>query len=120
MSKTIYIAGAMRGHPKFNFDAFDEAEVRLRKAGWKTINPARLDREGGFDPEKDVPDKAFLREVLIRDMLCIFESDAIALLPDWEESLGVRVEIALARWWNLPIYLYPEMEEVWRVEWENN
>ncbi len=111
MKKTIYIAGAMRGHPNFNFDAFDKAEIRLKNAGWKTINPARLDREAGFNPERDTPDREFLKKVLIRDALSIFKSDAIALLPNWEESKGVQVEIALARWLDIPIYLYPRMVE---------
>ncbi len=110
MSQTIYIAGAMRGLPNFNFDAFDEAEIKLKKAGWKTINPARMDRDEGFDPEKDRPDKTFLKLVLMRDASCIFRSDAIALLPDWEKSKGVQVEIALARWLGIPIYEYPKMK----------
>ncbi len=112
MNRTIYIAGAMRGHPKFNFDAFDAAEIRLKNAGWKTINPAQLDRKVGFDPERDKPDREFLKKALIRDVLSIFESDAIALLPNWEESRGVRIELAIARELGIPIYLYPTMLEL--------
>ncbi len=112
MNRTIYIAGAMRGLPKFNFDAFDKAEVHLRNAGWKTINPATLDRETGFDPEKDIPDREFMKGAILRDVHGIFNSDALVLLPNWENSKGVQVEIALARNLNLPIYLYPQMKEL--------
>lgn len=105
--KTIYIAGPMRGYPRYNFDAFHQAERQLRECGWDPLSPARADLSSGFDPtqnhqftQQDVVD--FIR----RDIEMICRADAIALLPGWERSVGARAEVAVARWKGIPIYEY--------------
>ena len=50
---TVYIAGPMRGYPRFNFDAFDAAQSHLESLGYRVISPAALDREVGFNPDDE-------------------------------------------------------------------
>ena len=44
---TVYIAGPMRGYPRFNFDAFDAAAEMLQDT-CDVISPAQLDRDIGL------------------------------------------------------------------------
>jgi len=86
--KRLYIAGPMTGLPEHNFPAFHAAAERLRKAGWKVINPAE-----NFGGRTDLPRERYLRE----DVAQLVRCDAIALLPGWEESRGAKLEYLLAR-----------------------
>lgn len=103
MSDTVYIAGPMRGYPEFNFPTFDRAEKLLLEQGYEVWSPARHDRERGFDPTgltgfENLNEIGFdLRRALYADTGVITnEADAICLLPGWENSPGVRAELALA------------------------
>lgn len=100
----IYIAGPMRGYPRFNVDAFDQAAARWSASGWYVVNPAEMDRRTGVDHDAD-PATVNLRACMRRDLLAILDRcSAIALLPGWEQSNGVRVELALARFLGLDVY----------------
>lgn len=104
----IYLAGAMRGIPLFNFPAFHAASAMLRAQGHHVFNPAEKDNERhGTDISKGntTGDEAIasaqhgfnLREALAADLefICL-EADAIALLPGWENSKGANAERATA------------------------
>jgi nucleoside 2-deoxyribosyltransferase len=106
MSKKIYIAGPMRGFPKFNFPAFDAAKDRLTLEGWDVLSPADLDREVGFDESQDSgqPSKEFLDEALRRDVEAILQADAIYMLTGWKNSTGATAEYWLARWRHIPVF----------------
>jgi hypothetical protein len=101
----VYLAGPMRNIDKFNFPAFDEAAARLRAMGHDVINPADLDREHGFDENNPafVPDDAFMRTAIARDLVAIASCEALALLPGWRKSAGTKVELTLARFLCLQI-----------------
>ena len=112
MSKTIYIAGPMRGRKLFNFPAFDAAEALLKSQGWNVLSPAQLDRAAGFDPEIlpedydwcDLSKIGFdLREAVRRDTEAIQIVDAIYMLQGWEKSTGATAERALAKWLGLQV-----------------
>ena len=101
---TIYIAGPMRGYPEFNFPAFDQAAKRFRKLGWKVINPAELDRINHAHEYSSNFGTDFLREAMRRDLEAICGCNAIALLPEWEDSSGTFVELTLARFLGLEFW----------------
>jgi hypothetical protein len=102
----IYLAGPMRGHPNFNFPAFDMAAVRLRAQGHEVFSPADHDR-------KNVPAAALMNETGDEDQLAreshytindalaadtawiCRHAQAVALLPGWEKSTGAQAERAL-------------------------
>lgn len=100
----VYICGPMRGYPEFNFPAFDVAEETLRHAVWngetfETVNPARMDREVGFDPtdgDTDVTER-FVEDALRRDIAQITECKGLVLLDGWENSTGANLELSVAR-----------------------
>lgn len=106
MKDTIYLAGPMRGRPKFNYPLFDRVAAGLRHLGHKVINPAEQDsdelRQVALDSETGNFDEIDAVEtygaIMGRDVqLIIDEVDSIALLPAWVESTGARMEAAVAR-----------------------
>jgi Domain of unknown function (DUF6378)/Domain of unknown function (DUF4406) len=103
----MYIAGPMKGYPKFNFPAFDEAAGRARKWGWEVISPAEMDRAIGFDENRDGLEAFDMQAAQRRDIEAILslkpETDVIALLPGWEKSIGAQAEKALGIWRGLKI-----------------
>jgi hypothetical protein len=100
---TVYVAGPMRGYKDFNFHAFDKAAFYLRESGWTVFSPAEHDRESGFDETQNSLDGFSLEDAFRWDIATLLHVDAIALLPAWEDSAGVAVELAVARILNLRI-----------------
>lgn len=102
-SMSLYLSGPMTGYPRFNYDAFEDATDRLRKAGYTVYSPHELDedlgfREEGFDP--DVPDSFTpeMRRMAMRHDLFVITTfaDAVAVLPGWSQSKGARLEVEVA------------------------
>jgi hypothetical protein len=104
--KTIYIAGPMRGKPRFNFDSFAGAAQSLRHHGWEVLSPAEADIDNGFDPDNPGEITAERYESWMRrDFDMIKRSDSIFLLRGWQESEGARRELAFALALGLSILL---------------
>lgn len=101
----IYCAGPMRGIEDYNFKAFFAAEKALRDMGHVPINPARHDRELGFDEKVDIADQAYLRKALAWDLSQVCQSDGVVVLAGWRKSRGARAEVATARAIGLPIFI---------------
>jgi hypothetical protein len=104
----IYLAGPMRGYPRFNFPAFDFAAAKLRAEGHEVFSPAERDRtihgtklENNATGDERLAEKDVgfsLREALAADTDYIARfADTIALLPGWEKSSGANAELALAK-----------------------
>jgi hypothetical protein len=104
----IYIAGPMRGYPKFNFPAFRNAAADLRQLGYDVLSPHELDEEIGLteDTPTDKVTKQTVFQCLRRDMEAISRCDAIALLPGWEKSSGANLELAVAERIGCKVYIY--------------
>jgi len=116
--KITYLAGPMRGYPKFNFEAFYDLEDSLSGLGWKCLNPARMDMEqfpGVSDPDKlpSQPMEAYVERdmnalLMIKRMVTKGEATqgAVHFLPGWHKSVGAKAEHAIAEWLGLElIYL---------------
>lgn len=116
----VYLAGAMRHREDLNFPMFDEWTKELRRQGYRVVNPADLDRAVGFDPTVHDADQSFVHEALRRDIEALLTCDALALLPDWKGSAGVKVELTVARAIGLPVLncrtMQPMTERVIRRE----
>lgn len=99
--KTIYISGAMTGRqPEEIAQEFGCAERRLRKAGYKVINPARL-------PMARWPWLYRLmgyKLTLLVDLVLIARCAAIAELGSASQSRGAQVELAWARAIGVPYF----------------
>jgi len=85
----IYISGPMTGLPNLNMGAFNEAERKLRKAGWSDIrNPARL----AVNEYENLPRSLYLRA----DLRQLLDCQAVLLLRGWQKSKGARLEVLIA------------------------
>lgn len=93
--KRIYIAGPMTGMPEHNFPAFNAAAARYRAAGWEVENPVEIGEK--FGTWEEVENDPELVEALFKaEYQAVVRSDAILLLPGWENSRGTRAELRLA------------------------
>jgi hypothetical protein len=108
-----YLAGKMRGEPRFGFDAFDEAAAILRKDGAEVLSPADHDRETGFNPDRvDALDGFDLTAAMRWDLQAILRCDAIVLLPGWETSEGVAIEVFVANAAGIELLVYPTLTPI--------
>jgi len=102
----IYLAGPMSGIPKFNFPAFLAAADQLRAEGHEVFGPGEGDSKrvgSGWWEDSDgahtakMPPGINYRDCLRADVNWILDhAEAVAHLPGWEKSHGVRVEHSLA------------------------
>ena len=90
----LYLAGPMTGLPNFNFSAFRHQAVRLREMGFKVICPSET-----FAGDQGRPYMDYMRV----DIRSITRVDAVALLPGWTDSPGVRIETTVAAMLDLPL-----------------
>lgn len=97
----LYLSGPMSGMPDFNYPAFNRAAAKLRALGWEVLNPAE-----NFAGCTDHPEgrKAYMRA----DINSLLLAKGIVLLEDWERSRGARLEAAIARELELPVFTYDE------------
>lgn len=114
-----YIAGPMRGYPRYNFDAFDACAGYLNSVGIDVASPAEHDRAGGFDP--DGPLNGFDMEAAMRwDLTQVLCSDMVVMLPGWEASVGASLEYEVARKTGKRVYAYkPEKDrhhKLWLID----
>lgn len=110
----VYIAGPMTGIPRYNFPAFDHA-AKVWADEWEVVSPADLTRKlwrewHGCEFDERAPVAAndaggdVYREFLRADIRELLTCDAIALLPGWEKSRGVAVELTVARALELDVF----------------
>lgn len=93
----IYIAGPMTGIPEFNYSAFNAAAEALRAIGHDVLNPTDVEKRN--DTGKPQAWDWYMRHAL----RMVLDSDAIALLPGWENSRGATLEFHVANSLGLPI-----------------
>jgi hypothetical protein len=105
MAKKIYISGKITGDNGYR-EKFARASKQLSDAGYSPVNPTVIALRG-------VNWKIAMRVVL---RLMLF-SDGVALLPDWEESKGAKIEERLAR--EVGIVVKPIAEWLEHATWVN-
>lgn len=93
--KKVYISGAISGR---NIDEvrlqFGIAEARLKKLGYKTVNPTKL-----------CPKWFGWTLCMLIDLVALRTCDAIYLLPGWEESIGATIEFNFSKKWGCELLL---------------
>ena len=93
----IYIAGKITGLSGEEAEGmFMMAETMLEKKGHTPLNPLALVDQ---DPDRTYED--YLLDAL-EIVLC--SAEALYMLPNWRDSLGARIEHAIAVEKRLPIY----------------
>jgi hypothetical protein len=98
----LYLAGPMRGLPECNFPAFHKAARELRAAGHTVWSPAENDIAFGLTGES--AQKVTTKAAMSVDLPALLQQDAIALLPGWEKSRGVAIELYVAKACDMPVY----------------
>lgn len=79
---------------------FDAAEIRLRAAGYETVNPFCSDLN---NPHYEGKDKITYEQYLRDDLKMLLECDAVAVLPEAEWSRGSRLEVDTAMHLAMPV-----------------
>lgn len=90
----IYIAGPMTGIPDYNYPEFRLAALTLRGLGFEVINPAEE-----FNGDQDLSRSVYMRQAVGN----LLTASALYLLPDWENSPGVCLEVAIAADQGIPV-----------------
>lgn len=103
----LYLSGAMRGQVDHGFPAFDAAREALRAKGHDVFCPAEHSRALGTLDATDRP--TLIKALMTLDIIAVSHSDAVAVLPNWETSLGATAEIAFARSIGLHVFTVEEL-----------
>lgn len=107
----VYLAGPMRGYPRYNVDTFYAAAERLRADGHHVWSPAEHDVATGFDPDGPL-DGFSLTEAMRWDIGRVLRAEAVVVLPGWRQSEGCGLEVAVARAVDTPVLAYPDLAPV--------
>jgi len=91
----VYLSGPMTGIGDWNFAAFHDAAYKLREQGHIVFNPAEA---CGGDTTLD------WHQYMTKDIAEISRSEAVVVLPDWQNSLGAIIECLVAVSTGKPIY----------------
>jgi hypothetical protein len=90
----LYLSGPMTGIKDLNKPVFEEAAKKLRKKGYRVINPHDLDKK---EPKRSWED--CLRRDIRHEMSC----SAIATLPRWKKSRGALLEVYIGKALKYPV-----------------
>lgn len=102
--KTIYLSGRMKNMPDLNKAKFNEYETKLIKEGFRVFNPHTI--------------KGQMSEIgyMGVNLNQISNSDAVYLIPGWEASKGVKMEVFFALMYGIPVYCAKSMNQ---ISWTN-
>ena len=89
----------MRNYPEFNFPAFMKTTAKLRRQGHLVFNPAERDIAAGVSVKtpKQMAKAAArgLAHYMQFDLVEVCKADAVVVLPEWWNSVGARMEVAV-------------------------
>jgi hypothetical protein len=102
----IYISGPMTGYPDLNAAQFNRAEQILKAIPnhyLEIVNPVKF--------ELGVPQhESEFERLLVRDMsIIVAKALGVVLLPNWQQSKGVRLEVATAEFLGNPVTTLEEV-----------
>jgi hypothetical protein len=101
----IYLSGKMSGLPDFGFPLFHAAAANLRSLGYAVTNPAELD-------EMHPGEELTWAEYLKRDIKALVDCTHIALLPNWTDSRGAKLEHHIATELGMTVLFLNDQGEV--------
>ena len=109
----IYLSGPITGIENYK-DNFNKIASAVRLVGDRVINPAYLDMV--------LPADSFHEEFMYICYGLIELSDAVLLIPGWEDSKGANWEKDYAISRNIQVYSWEEYEEMceWEVEYNEH
>ena len=102
--RRVFISGPMTGIEDYNKPAFDEAEKKLKEAGFSVFNPAWMDFDSGWD----------YGDIMGIDMAALSRCNYIYQLEGWERSDGACAEWEFAKSCRLKVINHGWLE--WYVQ----
>ncbi len=102
----LYICGKITGLENLNVEKFEHYEEIYKKKGYIVINPHKI-KENWLEKEWEY--------YMHNDIKTLIECDIIAVLDDWSDSKGARLEILIAQQLGKTI-IYAETEEKFDYE----
>lgn len=84
----IYLAGKVTGDPCYKMK-FEAGVRHLERLGWK--------REEIVNPAREIPEGTSWLKAMWKCLGLMRKCGWVALLPDWRESTGARIERFVAR-----------------------
>ncbi len=93
--RRLYLAGPMSGYAEHNFPEFNRVAALLRAEGYEIFNPAE-NADGGVRR----PRSFYMR----RDIPALMDCEAIAALPNWQQSRGAWLEMWIAIDLDIPMF----------------
>lgn len=94
--KTIYISGKISGLPISEvISKFQRACAKVKRFGLEPKNPL----------DNGLPWDAAWEDQMGKDISILLRCDAIYLLPDYLESDGAKIELAVAKQCQMPVFI---------------
>ena len=90
----IFISGPMTGYPDFNFPLFNAVSKILIQKGFDVVNPVNICLK--YKKEKVLSDKDVFTAMIDEQQKEERKCTVLLLLPGWEDSVGVRLELQTA------------------------
>ncbi|MBR6132703.1 MAG: DUF4406 domain-containing protein [Bacteroidales bacterium] len=84
----IYLAGKVTGDPCYKMK-FNAGVERLVELGWE--------REEIVNPAQEIPEETPWLKAMWKSLRLMRKCGWVALLPDWKESTGARIEHLVAK-----------------------
>ena len=98
----LYLSGKMSGLPDLGFDLFNRVAAQLRAIGYEVVNPVEING----DPAAEwLP-------CIIEDLKHLATCDGIALLPNWSDSFGAKIEHLAAQKLGLAVLNVADLVEL--------
>lgn len=118
--KRLYLSGKMTGLPDHGFTELNRAAADLRERGYEVFNPAEVSEH--FPSQAEAMNK---RPVyMFRDIIEICgksfdqRTDAVAVLPNWYQSRGARLEVEIALQLDIPVVWAHSLKPLTRADFE--
>lgn len=102
----VFLSGPMTGIKDYNFPLFNHIAEVLRKCGYEVVNPVDICKK--YKKERILSDKAVFDAMIAEQQESEQTCNALVLLPGWENSKGVRLELKTAIEKNMHIIQWGE------------
>lgn len=99
----VYIGGKMTGVLNHNRDAFQYAWNRLMRAGYTAVSPHHLENGIEIDVRALAGKGEIYKYALPIDLFALSSCDGMMVLPDSDESNGLKFEIHGAGLFEIPV-----------------
>lgn len=100
----LYVAGAFTSQSQELLDDLtkqaDIIALEAWRCGWSVISPHKNCL--GYMPDEDMDYQKWMNALVAQISRC----DALLLLPGWEHSKGVQMEVRFAKEFGIPVYDY--------------